>query len=241
MSYFYLSPTIGDGSYDFFYQPIGMDHCGATSVNLGDTNQYIIWVPEQLYDPRLIKIAEDGDEMVSGKTVRAIESRLRLTTRPKRKRFGELFFDLLRHPDRIGLDCKPLRPSRKRGQYELTLNEKTLHTEPGLPEPIYKRVTTFAEYQWSELNKKYVRLRQEGYDYAGAWALATSLSDNFDGAGAPPTGWTGNIHTFTEGSGILSVTSSTSNDDGFCRLLLCPNQSMYQNRCFHPHWLGFLR
>lgn len=130
MSHFYISPTIGDGTYDNMFRPLGMDtDSGASSIQIADTGQWLIWVPELIIDSRLTKLAEHERDIVMPRSARTIQSKLALSpnTLIVGEDFGCTWFDLMRHGKLPG---NPLRPCAKSGCYELTMAGRVLCSEP---------------------------------------------------------------------------------------------------------------
>jgi len=120
MSHFYISPTIGDGTYDNMFRPLGMDtDSGAGSIDLGN-GEWLIWVLEEIIDNRLLKVADHERESVSTRSRQDIESRLNVSL-SSGKSFGRTWFDLMR---------PSLKPSVRRGRYEVVIAGRVLGSEP---------------------------------------------------------------------------------------------------------------
>jgi len=127
---FYISPTTGDGTYDNMFRPLGMDtDSGAGSIDMGN-GQWLIYVPEEITDNRLLKVADNENETVSSNTRQAMESRL--NTSLSTGTFGKTWFDLMK-PD--------LKPSVRRGRYEVSIGGRLLHSEPAVIESRSQKFT----------------------------------------------------------------------------------------------------
>jgi len=136
MSHFYISPTIGDGTYDNMFRPLGMDtDSGAASINLG--NLWLIWVPEAITDNRLLKVAENERDSLSTRVREDMESKLSISI-PSGKGFGQTWFDLMK----AGTVGGGLRPSVLNARYEVVIAGRVLGSEPA---EIESRSQRFAE------------------------------------------------------------------------------------------------
>jgi len=177
--FLYLSPRIGDGTYENMYQArhAEMDSKRGT-INLQSTH---FLLSSDTPVAGAIQLGHPSERPAEA----ASRALLRIGCDVRGESLGEVIFNALRYPTIPNLN--PLTPGRKAGGYSICIGGKTLFVEPHIAK---KWVNTRVEWQW--LVDKYVELRKEGYWHEGAWALAAaSVSDDFEGgAQSPATGWT---------------------------------------------------
>lgn len=113
--------------------PVGIDMPAARNWTFFEDEQPLIWTSDEVNDPRLIKIAEDGNEKLS-QTARQVLGDIANDGRPINASmdFDDTIANLLMVP--VNGRWQPLRPSKRRARFEVRLGpDKLLWTEFSAP------------------------------------------------------------------------------------------------------------
>lgn len=114
-------------------QPVGIEMPAARNWTFFEDERPVLWTSDEVNDPRLIKIADDGKEKLS-QTARQVLGDIANDGRPinASMNFDETIANLLMVP--VNGRWQPLRPSKSRARFEVKLGpDKLLWTEPRAP------------------------------------------------------------------------------------------------------------